>query len=406
MSKNTGTLIGATLKTADSADLYAVAEQVDIKGGHHTRDTVSQMNAIPAHLLVEGMTCYVKANKNTYVLDSDLVTWKLDKQDSGTGTAPGSGGDAETIQIISGNFGAWTALDSPTASYFDEQVELKFKADLQAFPSRSIVYLHGQFGLADTVIGDEITLGTLPENARPAAQLKKYMIVKGIEVFLIVETTGEVKLQALDELQLPTGSGESEPQPYYIECFWQPVISDTETTVYTATRTGNFTRECPGGQEGTTVTFSADYTSTIDQDTAEAIADANFNADGQAYANGEESGATCSVIPTSTYVSNGYGKTLYLTISGDEDYYLEDYIPSHSNRSYDNRGTYSLHMDFGTGTDHAIYWLFDPATYDPNDPATYETGTIGDVAAGEDPTPVFVDYGQNLIISPTKPEAA
>lgn len=325
MTINKGTLVGAPIKQNDSADQYPVADQNDIAGGRHTRDTTADMEAMGAYLRKAGMECYVTANGNTYVLENDLTTWTFKSNGSGGSTDPGSGGDAETIQIISGNFGIWTALSARTTHFFDEQIELKFKADLQAFPSRAIVYVTGQFGLADDFESTTITLGNIPVNCRPAAQIKQYMICKNIELFFIIETNGDVKLTSKDGLNLPTGSGVSEDQPYFIQCFYQPEIGEYEPTTYTASRTADFTRNnCESGSTGTTVSFSKSYTSTVDQPTAEAIADANFNADGQAYANDPDNGATCEVpsdpiILTLSFEIDGDHTLAHVTLSDSVD---------------------------------------------------------------------------------------
>lgn len=55
---------------------------------------------------------------------------------------------------------------------------------------------------------------------------------------------------------------------------------------YTASRTGTFSKnDCAPGQTTTPVSFSKNYTSTVSQAAADALADANFNTEGQAYAN-------------------------------------------------------------------------------------------------------------------------
>jgi len=57
-------------------------------------------------------------------------------------------------------------------------------------------------------------------------------------------------------------------------------------TGFVATRSGSFTRNnCAVGEIGSTIVFNNTYTSSISQAAAEALANANFNTDGQAYAN-------------------------------------------------------------------------------------------------------------------------
>ena len=77
MSKNTGTLVGAPLKQADSADLYPVAFAGDIRGGHHSVADTAARDAMPAFLREAGMTCYCISDSNTYQLQNDLITWAL-----------------------------------------------------------------------------------------------------------------------------------------------------------------------------------------------------------------------------------------------------------------------------------------------------------------------------------------
>jgi hypothetical protein len=65
---------------------------------------------------------------------------------------------------------------------------------------------------------------------------------------------------------------------------------------YTASRTGTFSRNnCASGETTIPVSFSKTYTSTVSQAAADALADANFNTEGQAYANAN---GTCSTTPS------------------------------------------------------------------------------------------------------------
>lgn len=62
---------------------------------------------------------------------------------------------------------------------------------------------------------------------------------------------------------------------------------------YTAYRTGTFTRNnCGVGYYASSVSFSKSYTSSVSQAAAEALAEANFATDGQAYANAN---GTCTI---------------------------------------------------------------------------------------------------------------
>ncbi|MBC8051871.1 MAG: hypothetical protein H7Y13_02285 [Sphingobacteriaceae bacterium] len=311
--KNTGTLIGATIRAADSEDSYPVAFQNEIKGGHHSKSSVTAMEAIPAHLREPGMTCFVTANGFTYGLGNDLITWTLKTTPTtgGGGTDPDTGEDITTITIISGNFGAWIDLPAKSASIYDEVFPIRYKADLGDFPARAIVYLVGQFALNSAFVGTEITLGTLPDNTRPAARLKKYLIVKNIEMFLVIDTNGDVKLISKDGFNLPVTEALApdthEEQPYYIDIFYKPLVVIPEPDTFTATRSGNFTRNnCGVGSSGSVVAFEKEYTSTVSQNDADnqAANDPDFNTDGQAYANAN---GICTVNPPASYTATRSG---------------------------------------------------------------------------------------------------
>ncbi len=77
-------------------------------------------------------------------------------------------------------------------------------------------------------------------------------------------------------------------------------------TVYTASRSGDFTRNnCGSGYTGGTVSFSKSYDSFISQADADNIANANFATDGQNYAN---TAGTCNIITYSAYRSGTFTK--------------------------------------------------------------------------------------------------
>lgn len=83
------------------------------------------------------------------------------------------------------------------------------------------------------------------------------------------------------------------------QCTYVPPV------VYSAYRSGSFTRNnCATGYVGGTETYSKTYTSTVSQADADNIANANFNADGQAYINAY---GTCT---GGSYTVNLYGKRL------------------------------------------------------------------------------------------------
>ncbi|MGZ3983423.1 MAG: DUF5977 domain-containing protein [Mucilaginibacter sp.] len=215
---------------------------------------------------------------------------------------PGGGGTITTAQLISGNFGQWTSLTGRTSQFIDT-IELKFKSDLQAFATRSITYLQGQFSLNAAFTGTSLRLGTIGDsNSFPIAMIQKYIIVANVEMFLEVDTAGNISLVSKDGLNLPVNNA---GEPYYIDTFWHPGVAYTPLPTYTATRTANFTRNnCGSGTvPGVAVSFTKTYTSNISQIAANALAasDGNFNSDGQAYANAN---GTCLVVYTATRTEN------------------------------------------------------------------------------------------------------
>ena len=299
MSKNTGTLVGAPIRVNDSQDTYPSAIDNEIKGGLHSVATDADRDAITADRRSAGMECYVIADEKTFKLKNDLVTWE---QIAGANDGTGS-----NVQLISGNFGEWTALDNLSEDLININFVPAYKSDLQAFPTRAITYVQGQFGIYSGFSSTTILIGTLPENSRPANEIRKYFIFQNIEMFLVIGTDGNVSLVSKDDINLPVTTGTPEVQPYYIDIFFNPTITIGSETTYTATRTATFTRNnCGSGQTGSSVSFTKTYTSTVDQATADNLAatDANFNTDGQAWANDPANGATCSVPEGNVRVIN------------------------------------------------------------------------------------------------------
>lgn len=147
------------------------------------------------------------------------VLAKVDGTDFNTHWVNQTGGGGD---ITSANFGAWTALPSSSATMINTNFPLAYKLDLTAFPTKSIVYVQGQFGLDATFFGTSLLLGTLPTGSRPAAQIKKYFIFQNVEMFLQIDTNGNVSLISKDAINLPTTSGTPEIQPYYLDLFFKP----------------------------------------------------------------------------------------------------------------------------------------------------------------------------------------
>ena len=83
MSQNIGTLITAAIRPNDSLDLIASAYASEIKGGRHSVQTHTEMDAIYDARRVEGMECYVVDEGITYLLsggtaNSDWIISSVD----------------------------------------------------------------------------------------------------------------------------------------------------------------------------------------------------------------------------------------------------------------------------------------------------------------------------------------
>jgi hypothetical protein len=365
--KNQGTLVGAPVRPNDSEDQYPVALQREVKGGHHNRTSFAELATFPAHLKEAGMTCYVAENGKTYQLANDMATWNVYVTPAATGgsggngsTDPGTGGNNNsTATIISGNFGQWTAIPAQSASIFDKQIDLQYKADLSAFPDRSIVYLTGQFGLNAAFVGTTITLGTLPVGARPKAGIKKWMCCKGVELYLVVETGGAVKLLSKDGFNLPVATAGTENDPYFIEVFFNPDIAVVVPVTYTYTRTADFTKNsCDAGDDGSVVPFSKDYTSNVSLADAQNIAmsDPNFATLGQANANANGTCSLSRAVVTLELTAPGYqsGANNVFGVRISSNVALDQSVTV--NYTYQGGGTGSITL---------------PAGSTENDPGTY-----------------------------------
>jgi uncharacterized protein DUF5977 len=336
MSLQKGTLVGAPIRVNDSADTYPSAVANEILGGHMSMPDSTTMNAIPAARRQAGMYCYVIGEGNTYQLANDLVTWVLKSGSGGSTTGPGTGGTGGDTTLLSGNFGAWTPLTGLTygAGHITASPAYvpSFKSDLLAFPTRAIVYFQAQFFLDAALAATSYTIGTIADsNSWPLNPIKKYFICQNIEMFLQITTAGVVSLVSKDGFNLPTGSAYA---PYYLDCFYQPNVPTVTPITYSYTRTQNFTINCPTGEVGNSVSYSQTYTSTISlaQATAIAMADPNYTANGQAYA---QAHGTCTVDPTNNaFVINnrisGTQEVIFTQISNNTNWTLGGTTPGTS----------------------------------------------------------------------------
>lgn len=337
MAKNTGTLVGAPVRPADSNDAYAVAYQSEIKGGLHSGATISERDNLPAYLREAGMLFYVVGDK-TYQLGDDLATWTIF-----TGSGSGTGGDGSV------GFADWVALPFQHSAISAVQLPLMYKLD--GANDAAILHLQAQFNIDPSYSATSITLGTLPDGCRPPAQVKLSIICQATELYVQIEMNGDVKIVSkFNEFNIPTGTDE----PYCFMMFYKPAAAGGATTFY-AFRSGNFTRndcDTDAGEEGSVVTYSHTYSSTVSQDDADSIADANFDTDGQAYANLH---GTCTVPDTTNYtaVTSRYAEdSINICLATPTTYYVADpdtRIDTGAHVYFRNHGGLGSYIELGTG---------------------------------------------------------
>jgi hypothetical protein len=73
MSTIQGTIVAAKVTTGDTVSTYPVADQDEIKGGHHSVADITARDAIPAERREEGMTVAVIADQIVYKLSGGIT---------------------------------------------------------------------------------------------------------------------------------------------------------------------------------------------------------------------------------------------------------------------------------------------------------------------------------------------
>jgi hypothetical protein len=156
-----------------------------------------------------------------------------------------------------------------------------------------------------------------------------------------------------------------------------------DMTQYIATRSGSFTRNnCASNYEGSTVPFSKSYTSWVSQSDAEAIADANFNQDGQAYANAY---GTCTILTwyaqrSGTFTKNDCG----VNYAGSSHTYTHTYTSNISqvdadaiaNANFATEGqAHANAIGTCTYTPPTTYTAYRTGQFTKNNCHLYETGS-------------------------------
>jgi hypothetical protein len=98
-----GTVIAAKVTTGHTDATFPVADQSEIRGGHHSAIDQAERDLIPLERRVEGMTCWVVADQATYRLMGgvDNIHWTLVVAGSGsvTGDYVARSGDVMTGRL-------------------------------------------------------------------------------------------------------------------------------------------------------------------------------------------------------------------------------------------------------------------------------------------------------------------
>lgn len=132
-------------------------------------------------------------------------------------TAPGTGGGSNSNPGILGD---WQSLTNKHPSVNTEDLAIEFKTDAKASLTQAITFFAGQFFIDPSFVGTSITLGNIADGNRPLAKLIRYFITKNIEMFLIIEPNGDVKIESKDGFNLPTGTTDADK--YFINQFYRP----------------------------------------------------------------------------------------------------------------------------------------------------------------------------------------
>ena len=118
----------------------------------------------------------------------------------------------------------WIRMSSINPAVTAEDLELSYKGDFVADTDRAIVYVQGQFYLSGNLSGS-ITLGKIAAGYRPSKNITHRANFGSSDIYVLVQTNGEVKLQTTDGSTLVTGQSE----PYTINLFYRPALAIPDT---------------------------------------------------------------------------------------------------------------------------------------------------------------------------------
>jgi lysophospholipase L1-like esterase len=114
----------------------------------------------------------------------------------------------------------WVNFTEIPATVTQQDLPLSYKGDQVTSVQKAIVYVQGQFYLSGSV-GSSLTIGRIGIGYRPAKLIKQRTPFGSSDVYVIIQTNGEVKLQSVSGSNLVTSANEA----YSINLFYKPLVS-------------------------------------------------------------------------------------------------------------------------------------------------------------------------------------
>lgn len=134
-------------------------------------------------------------------------------------TATANGQEVLKNSVASGGLGNWLAVPGQSASIINQNIDFEYNN------CTNVIFVRGQFSLANTFTGTTITLGQLPAGNYPKTLLQKLIVINGVYVFVGIDTIGNITLTSRDGFNLPTVADTTEQ--YTIETFYKPIVTST-----------------------------------------------------------------------------------------------------------------------------------------------------------------------------------
>lgn len=148
-----GTVIAAKVTTGHTDATFPVADQSEIRGGHHVAADLTDRDLIPAERRMEGMTCWIIADQVTYRLVGGIenVHWSLVVASAGSGTYVERTGDVMSGRLEAPSF----RVQDELMVYPDTTLEVDF--DGKAFQTGTLT-LDGTLATVNWGVGKQVAL--------------------------------------------------------------------------------------------------------------------------------------------------------------------------------------------------------------------------------------------------------